>query len=277
MQNLKNKSKFLPKNENFITYLSRELKISLEEAKLLEKEIRNYSLYKQQLEEIDVKKAITTGAMVASSFLPTSKDATSNYFNLTSTIGDKKNLVNLPIEEQIKVYQNALDHLQKGDAERYRIQKIIDNLKKKLKKEKMLRIQKRQQLEEISFGDIKKGVTKLAGALAISMALLPMAQNLYGVDSCSIDSSGEVVFCNADKLKANRPVKTLLTTIKSAIETTKTNMNSDPSYKDFVKDELTLAIEGLVELSKRKDATPEEKKDIENELKKVIKLKKSIK
>ena len=242
-----------------------------------------YPKSKKRYKEIDmkkVKKRLVAGAIAGTSLFPSSTDASSNYFNMVSNTTNKNSLKNLPVEEQIKVYQNALDHLQKGDSDRIRLQKIIDDLKKKLRKENYLKIthRRKKHLDEISWKDVKDfGKKAIAGTLLISASFMPIAQDLYGDDSCSIDSSGEVVSCDVSKLKSKKPVSELLSVVKVGMNLIQKNIDTpNYQYHEFTPDEIQAVKNRLNELLVRPSITKEERIDVNNQLSKIAKLEKKF-
>jgi len=263
----------ISKKENFTNYLSKRLGISLNEALILKKEIKNY--YKN-LKEVDLKKPLIAGTMALTSMLPSKLNATNDYFRSASYLLEPSRFEKLSPKEKLDVVKNLQNQRHSKDDEWHRYQRIIDQLENKLKQNYVNYYKRKKQLDEMSWEEVKNfGKKAIASTLLISSSFMPIAQSLYGNDSCKIDSSGQVVSCDANKLRASKPVKILLGNIQAGIEQTKSNMD-DPEFKKFVPGELNFIIQSLTDLSQRKDATPEEKKDIENELNNVINLKKSI-
>lgn len=276
-------------NKNLKTYLAKELNISLSESELICKVIKEYKQEKKQhLEEIDVKKAMVTGAMGLASILPSDKlDASSDYFTMQkiNLNAIESKVKGLSIPEQIKVYEDTLKLLPMGDnTTKTRITNILNELRAKLKQDRLSRgiytreskIKRKQELEEVSWKDVKDfGKKAIATTLLLSASFMPIAQSLYGNDSCSIDSSGEVVSCDASKLRSKIPATQILTTIKSGIDIIQKNIK-DVDYKEFAKDEIEAVIKGLNELSSRPNLTKEEKKEIQIQLKKINTIKKQF-
>jgi hypothetical protein len=261
----------LPLQENLVTYLSRELNISLKEAVLLEKEVKRYSLSKKKLEEVDlnnIKKAILTGAISIASLL-SPLDASSDYFRMTSNTLNKSNLKDLTAKQKIELLQYAKSHLPKGDSDINR----IDNAIKKLSSLKNRYTSRRSKPRLNEFDFIKAGKKAIATALLVSLSFGFIAQKLYGNDSCSIDSSGKVVSCDISKLQDKRPVSDLIPTVYQGIKYIKDNLD-DKNYKyhEFTGDEIDAVKTKIIKLQARKDITPKESNELQGALKNVKEL-----
>lgn len=278
-------------NKNLKTYLAKELNISLSESELICKVIKEYKQEKKQhLEEIDVKKAMVTGALGLASILHSDKlDASSDYFTMqkTNLNAIESKVKGLSIPEQIKVYEDTLKLLPMGDnTTKNRITNILGELRAKLKQDRLSRgiytreskIKRRQELEEVSWKDVKDfGKKAIATTLLLSASFMPIAQSLYGNDSCSIDSSGEVVSCDASKLQSKKSVKELLSVVKLGMNLIQKNINT-PNYKyhEFTPDEIQAVKNRLNELLDRPNINEKEKDAVNNELIKIAKLEKKF-
>lgn len=275
-------------NNSLKTYLAKELNISLSESKLICKVIKEYKQEKKQhLEEIDVKKAMVTGAMGLASILPSDKlDASSDYFTMqkTNLNAIESKVKGLSIPEQIKVYEDTLKLLPLGDnTTKTRITNILKDLRAKLKQDRLSRgiytresKIKKQELEEVSWKDVKDfGKKAIATTLLISSSFMPIAQSLYGNDSCSIDSSGEVVSCDASKIQNKKSVKEILSVVKLGMNLIQKNIDT-PNYKyhEFTPDEIQAVKNRLNELLNRPNIKGKEKEDVNDELIKITKLEK---
>ena len=140
-----------------------------------------------------------------------------------------------------------------------------------------------ESLNEMNLDDVKTVLKKTASiALVSSMPFLPIAKNLYGQSSCTINSAGETISCNADKLKSQRSTNEILKDIRYGINIIKKDIKN-PKFKDFVKDDIKFAEKGLQDLLDRvnqettTDNKKEKIKEIEEEIKIVNNLKKEIK
>jgi hypothetical protein len=273
-------------NESFISYLSKNLNISLSEAKLLDKEIKNYASFKKKkFKEIDlksIKNALVIGTLSLSSLL-SSLDASSDYFRMTSTVYDRINTNSLNSQQKIELLNYAKARLEKNDPQIKKIDEIISKLKNENKlnfnkKEKQLRLSNRrnkQQLEEVDWNKVKDyGKKAIATGLTTLMLTLPVTQSLYG-DSCSIDSSGEVVSCDRDVLLSKKPVKDIISNIEIGIQNTKKYIY-DKDAREFFPDEIQAAKDGVLKLQKRADATKEDKVKINQLLTKILQLEKEF-
>jgi len=271
------------KNLSLQEYLSKELGISSKEAKVINIVLRSYLQEKKSLKELDMnklKKNVVAGSIALASLLfPNSQDASSDYFEMIkyqpNTLDNKTR--ELSIEQKIAVYQDALKHMDRFNPNKQQIESILNQLESQVKNKKLskgaitketrnrIKPRDKQQLEEVSWKNVKDfGKKTLASALLISTSFLPIAQSLYGNDSCSIDSSGEVVSCDASKLQSKRSVKSILSTVNLGMDLIKKNLSdSTYEYHEFTGDEIEAVNIMLDKLEKRK-LTPEEKTAISN-------------
>ena len=267
------------RKENVKLYLSKDL---------LDYDKPLYPKSKKRYKEIDmdkVKQGIVTGAMVGASLFPSSKDASSDYFRMINTNVNniQQQTKGLSIEEQIRVYEDALKRIS-DNSDRSRINNILKDLKTKVKNKQLAKgiitresKLRKQELDEMNWKDVKDFSNKvIAGTLLVSASFMPIAQSLYGNDSCSIDSSGEIVSCDASKLKSKISPTQILITIKSGINIIKENID-DSDYRQFAMGEIEAVIKGLNDLNKRPNLTDKERLEIQNQLKEILEIQNQLK
>ena len=251
-----------PIQENFINYLSKELNISLSEAILLEKEIKKYSLNKSKLEEMsvkDIKDAIELGTITASvilsSFSP--MQASSDYFRMTSYNPKIADLKKLSAEEQKKVIKYAISHTD-IPSEKNKLQNLLNKLEKKesyLKKTN----RRKKKLDEISFNDIKTGITI---ASIIASSFIPSLQKVTA-EGCDESS------CSIEALEAKQTIESKIDRIDNYLK--KINFEDAKSSQEnanFLKEDLELAKERLLVLLNQ-NLNTEQKKYLKTVLQKI--------
>ena len=127
----------------------------------------------------------------------------------------------------------------------------------------------KQQLDEISWKDVKDfGKKAIAGTLLVSASFMPIAQSLYGSDSCTVNESGQEVSCDISKAQEKLPVKEVLSFVKWGIDRINKNIET-PNYKyhDLTDGEIKAVVNKLNQLDKRPNLTKEEKIAIQGMMK----------
>jgi hypothetical protein len=255
--------------ENFISYLSKELKISLSEAMILEKEIKRYSLNKNKLQEMsveDIKKLIKVGTITASvilsSFSP--MQASSDYFRMVSYNPKESDLKKLEPEQQKEVIKYAISHAG-NPAEKIRLQNLLNQLEKNKRENYLKKTSRRKKrLDEINWNDVKTGITI---ASIITSSFIPSLQKVTA-EGCDESS------CSIEALQAKETIETKIDRIDSYLKTV--NFEDAREDKgDFLKSDLDFARQKLLVLSKQ-NLNPEQKKYLKTVLQKIENAKKQL-